>query len=77
MSFERGTRDRRSIPVEGGASGAADTFDGNQTNDIVSWLFANSQWTEESVAQALAQLMEHTAMGHLAWVVFPREGFRL
>lgn len=66
------------VAVEGGvASGAADNFDGNHTNDVLSWLFANVNWVDEAVPAMLDQLMEHTKWGHLAWVVFPKAGYRL
>ena len=80
MTEERGTRDPRfEDAVEGDdASGAASPFDGNLTSDIVSWLFANETWTDSGFHDStLPKLMYHTAMGHLAWVVFPRAGFRL
>lgn len=59
------------------ASGAADSFDGNHTNDVWSWMFANSDWRDDKWPGLMIQLMEHTANGHLSWVVFPRQGFRV
>ena len=72
--MERGARDPVPVAVEG-ASGAA-AFDGNHTNDMVSWLFANENWHPDRVQDQLAQLMEYTIYGHLAWVVFPPQGYR-
>ena len=66
---------RSRVPVNGEASGAA-PVDGNHTNDTTSWLFANESWDDADVPMMLYQLMEFTVDGHLAWVVFPREGFR-
>ena len=62
--------------VEAVASGAA-RFDGNKSKDIVSWLFANPDWKDSDVPAMLDQLMEYTSAGHLAWVCFPRQGYRL
>ena len=75
MSREHGARDRRfELSVEGGtASGAASTFDGNHTNDIWSWLFPNELFDPfdlEAFQRTLDILMERTANGHLAWVLF-------
>lgn len=69
-----GRVNRPPFPVGGVASGAAPS-DGNDS-DIVSWLFANDQWTEEAVPDMLEVLMEQTMKGHLAWVCFPAQGFR-
>lgn len=67
-------RIRVPFPVGGVASGAAPT-DGNDS-EIVSWLFANNQWTDDAFPELLTMLMEKTSEGHLAWVVFPAQGFR-
>lgn len=79
MPGERGARDRRfEVAVEGvDASGAASTFDGNHTDDTVSWLFANETWRDEKFSGLLDKLMWYTAAGNLSWVVFPPEGFRI
>lgn len=78
MSQGRGSVHRRPYAVEGeSASGAAPTFDGNHTNDVVSWMFANDSWDDELWPETEDQLMQHTAWGHLSWVVFPPRGFRL
>lgn len=64
--------------VEGGdASGAAPSFDGNYTNDIVSWMFQNERWTRDKWPELMEELMWFTSRGHLAWVVFPHNGFRI
>ena len=63
--------------VERGAIGAAVAFDGNYSDDIVSWLFYNDYWNEADVPDMLDQLMEHTSRGHLAWVCFPPYGYRI
>jgi hypothetical protein len=63
--------------VERGAIGAAAAFDGNHTDDVVSWLFYNDHWEASEVPAMLDQLMEHTVYGHLAWVVFAPFGFRI
>jgi len=63
--------------VERGASGAAALFDGNNTADIVSWMFWNDEWEVDKVPDLVDQLMEYTVFGHMAWVVFPPYGFRL
>lgn len=68
-------RDRFRVAVEG-ASGAA-AFDGNHSSDIVSWLFPLENWDDRDVPAMLDQLMTHTIRGHLAWVVFVPEGFRI
>ena len=67
---------RPRIAVEGDASGAA-AFDGNHSHSTVSWLFSNAQWSEANAPEMFDQLMEYTKRGHLAWVCFPKEGFRL
>lgn len=77
MSKERGAGHRRSAVEVEGASGAASSFDGNHTGDIVSWLFFNDKWKDDMWPETQEQLMMHTAWGHLAWVVFPPQGFRL
>lgn len=79
MPTSRGARDRDFMVAvdEDAASGAAGRFDGNHTNDVLSWLFANVNWVDEAVPQMLDELMEHTKFGHLAWVVFPKPGYRL
>lgn len=69
-------RDTEAVAVEGGASGAAATFDGNFTGDLESWLFANSSWTDQAFPSLLDQLSWYTAHGHLAWCLFPPFGFR-
>lgn len=69
---------RRYIPrnaVEDRASGAA-LFDGNDQN-TVSWLFANDNWEDDRVPHLIDQLMEFTIVGNLAWVVFPKYGWRM
>lgn len=63
------------VPVER-ASGAA-AFDGNHTNDLQAWLLANQDWDPELVPVMLDQLMDWTLGGHLAWVAFLPEGYRL
>lgn len=63
--------------VEGVASGAADSFDGNEQDMVVSWLFANRNWQDSAVPTMLDELMQYTIHGHLAWVCFPRPGFRI
>ncbi len=74
----RSARARPTPPAIGGSAiGAAVPFDGNYTDDIVSWMFWNEDWLEENVPDMLSQLMVFTEMGHLAWVVFPYPGFRL
>lgn len=85
MSEEQGARDPRfGVAVEeGDASGAAPLFDGNHTNDTETWLVANDTlgtggWDDETFRdRTLPQLMYFTAMGHLSWVVFPPQGYRL
>lgn len=80
---ERGARDRRfGVSVEGvEASGAASSFDGNHTNDVLSFMFPNQYFTltpEEFLeSESFESLMERTMWGHLAWVFFPPQGFRL
>lgn len=74
MSISRGGS--APIAVEGAASGAA-PFDGNNTNHVVSWMFAHPDWNEASVPEMLDRLMEYTKWGNLSWVVFPKQGFRL
>ena len=64
------------VAVEGVAIGAA-PFDGNQSNRVVSWMFSNPDWIDDQVPAMLDQLMEYTKWGHLAWVCFPKEGYRL
>lgn len=77
MSQGARSRDRRSVPVEGDyASGAADPFDGNYTNRVQAWMFP-LDWDESDMELMMAQLIDFTAMGHLAWVLFPPEGFRI
>ena len=66
-----------SVPVERRASGAAVAFDGNHTRQLVSWMFPNENWLDENVVDMLIELMLWTDAGHLAWVVFPPQGFRL
>lgn len=66
---------RGSVAVEDVASGAA-LFDGNDSN-VVSWLFANEQFKPDNMDSMFEQLMFFTMNGHLAWVVFPPEGFRV
>lgn len=65
----------RSVPVEGRAVGVA-SFDGNHSAHCVSWMFAASSWNEKDVPQMLDQLMVYTLADHLAWVVFPKAGYR-
>jgi hypothetical protein len=80
MSEGHGTRDPSSaVPVEGvDASGAASSFDGNHTSDAETWLFGNENWNDDSFREnTLLKLMYFTSLGHLSWVVFPRQGFRL
>lgn len=73
MTTARARDPRFRVAVEG-ASGAA-AFDGNHTNDVVSWLFANDKWEDGAVPEMLDQLMEYTIHGHLAWVVFVPHGY--
>jgi len=68
---------REALAVESSAIGAAAAFDGNYTNDLVSWLFPNEKWTAEAVPQMLEELMLYTMHGHLAWCVFAPGGFRI
>lgn len=72
MSYSAsGARDRFAVaPVEGALG--RDTFDGNHSNEIVSWLvpMPGRKW-EDLDEDQLAQLMLWTEAGHLAWVVFP------
>lgn len=81
MVSRNAPRDRNSDDeveaVEGVASGAADPFDGNEQEMVVSWLFANRNWQDSAVPQMLDELMQYTIAGHLAWVCFPRFGFRV
>lgn len=65
----------QSVAVEGRAVGVA-SFDGNASRMCVSWMFANQEWNESDLPEMYDQLMMHTAQGHLAWVVFPRYGYR-
>lgn len=58
------------------ASGAA-AFDGNHTNDLQAWLLHNKDWDPELIPLMLDQLMDWTASGHLAWVAFLPQGYRL
>lgn len=71
-----GARDTRFRVAVEGASGAA-AFDGNHTNDVTSWIFNNEYWTAEKWEDSVLTLLYHTANGHLAWVVFPPQGFRI
>src|SRR3954467_4714750 len=71
------SRPLRAAAVERGAIGAAAAFDGNYTDDVVSWMFFNEHWRDEDVPDLLDQLMGHTEWGHLSWVVFPPYGYRL
>lgn len=71
-----GARDTRFRVAVEGASGAA-AFDGNHSGDIVSWIFATDLWEDDKFEDTIMTLMYHTANGHLAWVVFPPEGYRL
>lgn len=66
-----GARDRFAVDAVEGPRGR-DTFDGNHTSDVVSWLipFPGQQWMPLSAGQ-MEQLMDWTEAGHLAWVVFP------
>jgi hypothetical protein len=74
---EGGTR-RPVEPVEGtGASGAAPSFDGNHSGDIISWMFQNENWNDDRWPSLMDELMWFTVQGHLAWVVFTRGGFRI
>ena len=78
MSPQRGFAPRRyTVPVEAASSGA-DRLDGNETNNVVSWLFATEDWVDENVPDVLISLMENTVLyDHLAWVVFPPYGYRV
>lgn len=69
MSQRRGDS-RRFVPVE--ASDGRLGFDGNDTRRIVSWLIPHPGKKFEPLAdEQVEQLMDWTAAGHLAWVVFP------
>jgi hypothetical protein len=77
MTRERGARDRRfELSVEEPtAIGAARLFDGNHTDDLLSWMFANSYWDDSLVPDTLDKLMGYTIDGHLSWVIFPPQGY--
>jgi len=61
---------RRFVPVE--VSDGRRGFDGNDTRKIVSWLLPHfGQKFEPLEDEQIEQLMDWTAAGHLAWVVFP------
>lgn len=76
MSVRRVPVPRR-LAIGEGASGAAALFDGNYSDDIVSWMFSNENWNDDDIPAMLDQLMQHTVWGHLGWVVFPKQGYRL
>lgn len=76
MSQKRVPVPRRFVAVEGRASGDA-PFDGNYTDSVLSWFFTNELWHTDGVPIMIQQLMDITEAGHLAWVVFPPEGYRL
>jgi hypothetical protein len=63
--------------VEGGASGAAAAFDGNHTDNLMSWMFPNENFLSENHAAMIEELMMWTEAGHLAWCAFVPRGFRL
>jgi len=66
------------VPVEGGASGAADAFDGNHTSDLMSWMLPDDDWDGSIfIEKVLPNLMDWTIKGHLAWAVFTPRGWRL
>ena len=72
--MRRGARDQRqgvdAVEVEQG--GRPDSFDGNHSNNLVSWFVVNNSKRIEDIHEGdLNQLMHWTAMGHLAWVVVP------
>jgi len=77
MPPRRAVPSGRRQPSNRGAIGAAAPFDGNDTNDITSWMFWNENWREVDVPDLITQLMDFTIIGHLSWVVFPPHGFRL
>lgn len=66
-----GTRARDSGPnvdaVE--AQGGRSTFDGNHTDDLMSWLIIRGG-KKELDPRDLNELMLRTARGHLSWCVF-------
>ena len=53
-----------------------ETFDGNHSLRVVSWLipYPGTGWMGIS-EDTLEQLMNWTIQGHLAWVVFPVDNF--
>lgn len=72
--MRRGARDRRQEmeAVEVQQGGRPDSFDGNHSNALVSWLLLDHSKDIESMhADDMQHLMNWTAMGHLAWCVFP------
>lgn len=72
-------RDEGARSVESVATGAADALDGNDTNEMLSWLVPTRGvvWDEPAVAAMLKRLMSWTVGGHLAWAVFPCNGERI
>jgi hypothetical protein len=40
-------------------------------------MFSNENWNDDDIPAMLDQLMQHTVWGHLGWVVFPKQGYRL
>jgi hypothetical protein len=50
------------------------SFDGNRTDDLRHWMFADSDFLSDDTIEAL---MDLTAEGNLSWVCVPPEGYRV
>jgi hypothetical protein len=70
MPTGHGARDRRpGEPAVEAEGGRPDTFDGNHSNQLVSWLLIRGG-KKELHPEDLEILMMRTMRGHLAWCVF-------
>jgi hypothetical protein len=74
MPNGHGARDRRpSVPaVEVDDVSPRNSFDGNHTNDVMSWLIPQpGKKFHPLTEETYETLMQWVMMGHLAWVVLP------